>query len=252
MVNGLWFVVCGRSSGVRRPASFVLFLAILTIGKVAAQEYSELHGTWINGRFIEVLKQTASVASAMEAVSAQVPMWIKIDSAEGDGNIYVCYDVDDVRQLLLLRSQLVGPELQWGIGDAVGPMWLVTLDQPQRAFIALHDLDSLENKPHVFGRMPSKNQDPDFLIDRMINASVLAGTYIDNAKKSVVFRNDLTAEWAGKAYTVKIDIQDHSHQLIVMLTSADGKDVRMFEVVRTGSSLLFTGTDGKQITLTRR
>lgn len=237
---------------VRRLASFVLFLAILTIGKVAAQEYSELHGTWINGRFIEVLKQTASVATAMEAVSAQVPLWIKIDSTHSDGNIDVAYDVDEVRELLLLRSQLVGPELQWGIGDAVGPMWLVTLDQPQRSFIALHDLDSLENKPHVFGRMPSKNQDPDFLIDRMINASVLAGTYADKAKKSVVFRNDLTADWAGKVYVVKIDVKGTSHQLIVTLTSADGKDVRSYEVVRSGTSLLLTGADGKQTTLRGR
>lgn len=240
------------SSVVRRPKSVALFLLLFTFSSVAAQEYSELHGTWINGRFIEVLKQTASVASAMEAVSAQIPLWIKIDSTHSDGNIDVAYDVDEVRELLLLRSQLVGPELQWGIGDAVGPMWLVTLDQPQRAFIALHDLDSLENKPHVFGRMPSKNQDPDFLIDRMVNASVLAGTYSDKAKKTIVFRNDLTADWAGTPYTVKIDVKGTSHQLFVTLTSADGKNVRSYEVVRSGTSLLLTGTDRTSITLTRR
>jgi hypothetical protein len=239
------------TSSVRRPASFVIFATLLLVGTASAQEYSEMHGTWINGRFIEVLKRTASVASAMEAVPSNVAMWISIDTTDKDGNIDMAYDFDDVRQMLLLKSQLVGPELQWGIGDAVGPMWLVTVDQ-QQMFIALHDLDSLENKPLVFGRMPSKNQDPDFLLDRMINASILAGTYTDPKKNTVEFRTDLTATWANKPYAVKIDVKGSSHELHITLTSADAKDVRTYLVVRTGTSLMLTTPNGKSTTLVRR
>lgn len=244
-------VVCRSSSVVRRLSSVVwrlvlVFLALVIVA--SAQEYRDLHGTWINAKFIEELKRTASVAAAMEAVSATAPLWVRIDSADQDGNVDVAFDLSSQKQMVLLKAQLIGPELRWGLGDAVGPIWLVTADQEQGTFLALHVLDSMGNVPKVLGKLPSRNQDPDFLIDRMINASVLAGKYVDDRKRSVVFNTDMTATWAGKSYQVRIDVKEGSHQLLVTLTATDGTS-NVHSVQRIGSDLVFVGSDGKTTTL---
>ncbi|RPI67647.1 MAG: hypothetical protein EHM43_07080 [Ignavibacteriae bacterium] len=238
-----------QTSSVRRLSSVMMLFVAVTVG--SAQEYGELHGTWINATFIEVLKRTASVATAMEAVSATSPLWVKIDSANKDGDVEVAFDLSSRKPMLLLKAQLIGPELRWGLGDAAGPIWLVTADEEQGTFIALQVLDSMGNAPKVLGKLPSRNQDPDFLIDRMINASVLAGSYVDDRKKSVVFNTDMTATWAGKSYKVRIDVEEQSHHLRVTLTATDGTS-RVHSVHRIGSDLVLTGSDGSTMTLKQR
>lgn len=242
-VVGRWSSVVGRWSSV------VLMMIAMAVSSATAQEYRDLHGTWINATFIEVLKRTASVATAMEAVSATSPLWVKIDSANKDGDVDVAFDLSSQKPMMLLKAQLVGPELRWGLGDAVGPIWLVTADQEQGTFIALHVLDSMGNAPKVLGKLPSRNQDPDFLLDRMINASVLAGSFVDDRKKSVVFNNDMTATWAGKPYKVRIDINEPSHQLRVTLAAADGTST-VYTAERMGKVVTLTDAQQRVSTLT--
>jgi len=199
--------------------------------------YGEFHGTWFHSAFIEVLHKTSSLEQAIAAKSEREPLYMVIDSNDKKGNVRVGLSVGREERGLILKTHVPNIGLKWAIGTEDAPVWMVASDARQNSYIALTELDSIEKKPIVLGKLPSKNTDPLFILKRMVNTSVLSGTWVDTRGKTVSFTQTMVATIDGATFPYELSIDPST--LRVTLSSTQGKP-RSYIVNRTGAMLTLT------------
>lgn len=199
--------------------------------------YGEFHGTWFHSTFIDVLHKTSSIEQAIAAKSEREPLYIVIDSTEQAGNLRVGISIGREERGLILRTVVPNVGMKWAIGTEDAPVWMVASDPRQNSYIALTELDSIEKKPIVLGKLPSKNGDPTFILTRMVNTSVVAGRWVDTRGKIVEFTPSMVATIDGQTFPYELRID--SSTLRLTLSSTQGKP-RSYVVNRIDGMLTLT------------
>lgn len=216
-----------------------LLLAFLLGGTLlSAQEYAQFHGTWINASVIDVLHTTRSIERALAARPLHHPIYVRFDSADVAGNVTMCFALGSEKQMIVRKSQMEHVGIKWGIGDEQGPLWVLNLDDKRSAYVALTPTDSLENKPVVLGRLPSTNQDPMFILRRMVNSSMLKGIWKDATGKSYEFTSGQQLVINDKPTAYQLDISPTGSSVKIVLPAA-GRPLQWL-VVRDGPILTLT------------
>ncbi|MBC8124827.1 MAG: hypothetical protein H7X70_03755 [Candidatus Kapabacteria bacterium] len=222
----------------------LLITMCLSLGTIAAQEYSLFHGTWFNAMFIDALRKTSSVEQAMAAKGFDEPLYVRIDSTNLDGKVTAGYGLGSSQQLLILKTSLPKVGMKWAIGTIDLPMWIVSIDERSQTYISLTKFDSLEGKPIVLGKLPSKNPDPMFMLKRMVNASVLSGQWVNSKGATTSFTTNMEATMNGNTFPYDLSIDSQSYS--VTLTSKQGKPVS-YIVQRMGDGLTLTPMHGSKV-----
>lgn len=205
--------------------------------------YSEFHGTWFHSAFIETLHKTASLELALAAKTEREPLYMVIDSNDQAGNVRVGLSVGREERGLMLKTLVPNIGMKWAIGTEDAPVWMVASDVRQNSYIALTELDSIEKKPIVLGKLPSKNADPLFILKRMVNTSVLSGTWIDTRGATVVFTPTMVATIDGATFPYELAIEPTTLRLT--LTSTHGKP-QSYVVNRADGMLTLTPIGSKR------
>lgn len=205
--------------------------------------YGEFHGTWFHSRFIDILHKTSSLEQALSAKTEGEPLYVVIDSNDRSGNVRVGITVGREERGLMLQTMVPNVGLKWAIGSEDAPVWMVASDARQRSYIALTELDSIEKKPVVLGKLPSKNSDPRFILARMVNTSVVAGTWVDTRGKQVTFTQTMVATIDGTTFPYDLTIDPST--LRITLSSTQGKPVA-YVVNRVDTMLTLTPLGSKK------
>lgn len=221
---------------------------------VFSQEYGQFHGTWFNAQFIEVLNKTASVERAMQAKAEADPLWVTIDSLNLEGKIATAFNLGTTNQMVLLKTSIPQAGMKWVVGTEASPRWIVSVDERNGSYIALTSIDNMEGKPAVLGKLPTKNTDPMFILRRMVNASVLSGTWLDQRGKVYSFSTGMMASMNKVSFSYELSINPTTFSVII--TSTSGKP-HSYVVQRMGngltlSSLHKNGTTMMPIVLKRK
>ena len=136
-------------------------------------------GTWINMRFIEDLKANKSITNALALLRPDELLVLRaVRQPDSTITLFTSRDLDEG-----VSTQVVVTVAK-GIGDqrrivALGQTWLLGIDRAKREYIALHSTVDSNAKPDVFAYIPSRNQDADFIYQRVMNSATLSGTYHD-------------------------------------------------------------------------
>lgn len=223
----------------------MIIIALLCLAAVPgiAQDYSEFHGTWIHSRVVQVLNETSSIQRALAARPLTEPIYMSLDSTRDDGHVTAAFTLGKEEQLLCRRSSFLHAGIKWGVGDATGPRWILSRDEKDGMYIALTPADSLERKPIVLGRLPSKNPDPMFIIRRMVNASMLSGRWSRSNNTVIEFTTNQVMVTDGRdprPYTLDIS----SDGLTVTLVTTTGKPQK-WTVRRDGPELVLSSSAAK-------
>lgn len=216
----------------------VLLTFLLGGTLLCAQEYAQFHGTWINATVIDVLHTTRSIERALAARPLHHPIYVRFDSTDEVGKVTMCFDLGSDKSMIVRKSQMEHVGIKWGIGDEQGPLWVLNLDDKKAAYIALTPTDSLENKPIVLGRLPSNNQDPMFILRRMVNTSLLKGLWKDAAGKSYEFTSGQQLVINDKPTAYQLDISPTGSSVKIVVP-AKGRPLQ-WSVVRDGPNLTLT------------
>lgn len=212
-----------------------LLVFCCTVG--SAQEYSEFHGTWIHSKVVEVLNETRSIERGLAARPKSEPIYVVIDSANGEGNIAVGFRLGASENMICRKSSFKHAGIKWGVGDQTGPRWILTRDEKAQSYIALTPVDSLEQAPIVLGKLPSKNTDPLFIIRRMVNASMLSGRWTTDGGKAVEFTTNQIMVVDNKPHPYTLDIAEDGS--VVTLITTTGRPLK-WVVRRDGPNLVMT------------
>ncbi len=212
------------------------------MGSLAAQEYSLFHGTWFNALFIDALRKTSSVEQAMAAKGIDEPLYVRIDSTNPDGKVTAGYGIANSQELLFLKTSIPNVGMKWAIGTMDLPMWIVSIDERNQTYISLTKFDSLQGKPIVLGKLPSKNLDPMFMLKRMVNASVLSGQWVNAKGATTSFTTNMEATMNGSTFPYDLTIDSQSYSV----TSKQGKPLS-YMVQRMGDGLTLTPVHGAKV-----
>jgi hypothetical protein len=215
----------------------IIALLLMCCGIASAQEYSEFHGTWIHSDVVQVLNETRSIERALAARPLSEPIYVVIDSTKDNGDVAVSYKLGSTQALLCRKSSFKHAGIKWGVGDATGPRWILTRDEKDGAYIALTLVDSLEQEPIVFGKLPSKNLDPMFIIRRMVNASMLSGRWTIEGGKTVEFTTNQIMVIDDKSNPYTLDISEDGS--VVTLITTSGRP-QTWKVRRDGPNLVLS------------
>lgn len=210
-------------------------------------ELGRFHGTWFNADFIKVLSSVRSFGDAIGQLRGANPLWVRIDSSS-DGRIaLIGLTPQKTDTMVLVISTIKGAGQKWTLGRRGSqPIWMVADDEQKRSYIALTPLDSLEKQPCVMGALPSKNQDPLFILTRMVNNSLVAGSWKTSGGKKYRFSNDLMLEIDGQATRYKMSFSSAGNRVII--TTIDGQP-RSWTVERRSRSLTLRPKKGAAIDL---
>ena len=184
----------------------------------------------------------------MDSVLDGQPLWVEIDSTNGEGHIKLAFDFGEEQHWLLRRTQVHGSELKWVIGTNEAPEWMVTTDASTRTFIALYDISAYNGQPIVLGKLPAPRQEAAFLLERIVNASVLYGSYRDENDQRYRFGVDMTGEWKGASIATHVDVDPLTHGVILTVTHQTNKS-QTFRAERIGSALTLTDSSGNVLAL---
>lgn len=220
----------------------IIVLLVLLCTQGAAQEYGEFHGTWIHAKVVEVLNETSSIQRALAARPLSEPIYVVIDSARAGGEVTAAFVMGKDEQFLCRKSSFAHAGIKWGIGDETGPRWILSRDEKAGSYIALTPADSLERKPIVLGKLPSKNSDPLFILRRMVNASMLSGRWSSTKNKIVEFTTSqrMITDGAPMPYTLDISADGAT----VTLVTTSGQPQKWI-VRRDGPELVLTSVATK-------
>ena len=212
----------------------IIAALLIVVSTMQSQEYSEFHGTWIHSKFVEVLNETRSIERALTARPLSEPLYMVIDSANGSGEVVLAYNLGEQEKLLCRKSSFEHAGIKWGIGDNIGPRWIVARDEKAGSYIALTPADSLENQPIVLGKLPSKNTDPMFIIRRMVNASMLTGVWKMDPKYTIEFTNGQQMVVNGSPIPYTLQFAPDGSK--VTLITTQGRPLK-WDVLRDGPNL---------------
>lgn len=144
-------------------------------------------GTWINMRVIEDLKANKSVTNALSLLRPDEFLVIRaVRQPDSTVTLFTSRELDEgLPTDVVIRTAK-------GIGDqrrinAFGKTWLLGVDKAKGEYIALHSTVDSNAKPDVFAYIPSRNQNADFIYQRVMNSATLAGTYRDAKGKVFSF-----------------------------------------------------------------
>jgi hypothetical protein len=217
----------------------IIALLILLCIPVSAQEYAEFHGTWIHSKVVEVLNETSSIQRALAARPLSEPIYIAIDSTRDGGEVTAAFALGKDEQFLCRKSSFAHAGIKWGIGDATGPRWILSRDEKAGSYIALTPADSLERKPIVLGKLPSKNSDPMFILRRMVNASMLRGRWSAAKNRTIEFTTNQIMVVDGKPHPYTLDFSADGS--VVTLVTTSGRPEKLV-VLRDGPTLSLNPT----------
>lgn len=208
--------------------------------------FAQLHGTWFNGQFIEELSSSRSLGNALARIGTKEPLWVRLDSAKGTARVLVGIGLNTTDTMALDQMDVRGVGRKWVLGLVEQPIWVLTHDALKRSYIALTPLDSLARAPIVLGALPSKNPEPMFMLRRMVNASLLSGSWKTPTGQKYVFANDLTATIDGQRTAYQLSFTGTPLQ--VRLTTTQGQP-RTWTVERNGATLTLTPKSGDAVVL---
>jgi len=230
--------------------SRIMLIALLVLATVggSAQEYAMFDGAWIHAGFIQELKKTSSVPTAMEAVGEGEPFWVEIDSSNADGEIVVGFDFGDQQERILRKTRLHGNTLYWVIGTVEAPKWAVTMDERTASYLALYNVGDLGGTPIVLGRLPAERQEADFLLERIINAAILYGAWRDPSDNRYQFGTNMTGEWKGAQARYHVDVEPTTHNVLLTVEHTSGR-TETYKAERVGSALQLTSSTGTILVL---
>lgn len=235
-------------TGLISRIAVIALLVLSTVGG-SAQEYAMFDGAWIHAGFIQELKRTSSVPTAMQAVGDGEPFWVEIDSGNAEGEIVVGFDFGDQQERILRRTRLHGNTLYWVIGTNDAPKWAVTMDERTASYLALYDVGNLGGAPIVLGRLPAERQEANFLLERIINAAVLYGAWRDPSGNRFQFGTNMTGEWKGARARYHVDVEPTTHNVLLTVEHASGR-TETYKAERVGSALQLTSSAGTILALT--
>lgn len=209
--------------------------------------YGQLHGTWFNGKFIEELSTSHSLGNAVARLTADEPLWIRIDSTVENGRVQAGMGLFKTDTMVLMQLMVPRAGLNWGLGYVEQPTWMLSYDTQKGSYIALTPLDSLEDQPIVMGKLPSRNPDPQFMLRRMVNASVLAGSWKSSTGQKVSIGNDQSLSLNGERIPFQLSFDKGGER--IRITSTTGQP-RSWTVDRKGAILTLTPATGQPLVLT--
>lgn len=125
------------------------------------------------------------------------------------------------------------------------PCYIMTLDPKAAEYIALHETADLAKHPEVYAKIPTKNLDPDFVVQRILNSSILSGIWLDTGGREYVFNSTLLAEWPEAEFEYRFGIDDTTSHDHIVITKGDGKGKRYAFKFHQQQLNLFTMTRRK-------
>lgn len=251
-------MIAAQSPRVTQYVCIILLVAGIVAGKAVSSAqsmmdkaplatYGQLHGTWFNGKFIEELSTSHSLANAVARLSIDEPLWIRIDSTIENGRVQAGMGLSRTDTMLLMQLMVPRAGLNWGLGYVEQPSWMLSHDTQKGTYIALTPLDSLETAPIVMGKLPSKNPDPQFMLRRMVNASVLSGSWKSASGQKVSIGNDQSLTINGDRIPYQLTFDKGGER--IRITSTAGQP-RSWTVDRKGAMLTLTPSAGQPLVLT--
>lgn len=186
--------------------------------RTVSQDGSLPEGTWINMRVIEDLKSTRSVTNALGLLRPDELLVLRaVRQPDSTVTLFTSQNLDEG-----LPTEVVVTPVK-GIGDqrrilALGKTWLLGIDKAKGEYIAVHSTVDSNAKPDVFAHIPSRNQNADFIYQRVMNSATLSGTYHDAKGKVYSFSS------LQHATTPKLEF---NYRII----AAAGKPYQIMEVV---------------------
>jgi hypothetical protein len=229
----------------------IVITASVAVGQIRAgadplPTLAELHGTWFNGQFIEELSASRSLSRAFAGLGTREPLWLRIDSSKGSDRILVGRGLTSIDTMVLAQMDVRGVGRKWVLGLVEQPTWVLTHDALKRSYVALTPLDSLARAPIVLGALPSKNPDPMFILRRMVNASLLSGSWKTPKGQKYIFSNDLTASIDGQRVTYQLSFEGNGP--LVRLSTTQGQP-HTWTVERNGTTLTLMPKSGSAVVL---
>jgi|GEM_PF-495313 hypothetical protein len=213
----------------------------------APVELGRFHGTWFNADFIKVLSSMRSYQDAMGQLSGGNPLWVRIDSSSKGRIALVGFRPQKIDTMFLVINTIKGAGQKWTLGRRGGqPIWMIADDEQKRSYIALTPLDSMEKQPCVMGALPSKNQDPMFILTRMVNNSCVAGNWKTSDGRKYRFTNDLMLVIDGQTFRYNMSFSGAGNR--ISITTIDGQP-RTWTIERRSTSLTLRPKKGAPITL---
>lgn len=229
----------------------LLSISLVLSAATATSQLSLFHGTWVNARFMEGLKRSHSVAWTIQNLPDNVPLWVSIDTTNSKLTISLAYDFGKPESMRLFQAELGELGKRWAIGEGSNPTWMVTPDVQYGQYVSLHWLDSLESNPIVLGKLPSRNTNPDFLLQRMIISALVTGNWQDSAGVQYDFKPNATVIWRGKNHTVEMKVVVPSYDVYMTLVDSRGSS-SSYHVERSADVLVLTSDTGKKLHLTMK
>lgn len=250
-------MIAARPTAFQRfVCTILLVLGVVASGPVSTAQsmmdkaplatYGQLHGTWFSGKFIEELSASHSLGNAIARLSVDEPLWIRIDSTTENGRVQAGMGLSRTDTMLLMQLMVPRAGLNWGLGYVEQPIWMLSYDTQKGTYLALTPLDSLETAPIVMGKLPSKNPDPQFMLRRMVNASVLSGSWKSASGLKVSISNDQTLTMNGERIPYQLTFDNSGER--IRITSTAGQP-RTWTVDRKGLVLTLTPLTGRSLVL---
>jgi hypothetical protein len=185
--------------------NIVLLLATLVASSAAfAQNVALFDGVWVRSDMIDELKRTHSVHAALQPLTEpSLPLAMVIDvQSDSIRTCTIARSFNDSARTQLLRASLPGFGLRYVLNDR----WVLTADSLNGQYIALYDKTNAIEKPFVYARIPSKNRSLQFVLQRIVNISVLEGRWVDTQGDEYRFFADQHAEWPAGTFQYRLTI----------------------------------------------
>jgi len=162
-------------------------------------------GVWVRSDLIDALKKTRSVPASLRSVQApSLPLAFVIDvRSDSIRSCMIAPSFHDSAHVPLPYQRVPS----FGNRFIYNGQWVFAVDSMNGQYIAVYERTNAVEKPIVYARIPSKNRSTAFVLQRIVNASVLDGRWVDSAGGEYRFFSDQHAEWpAGTfAYTLTIE-----------------------------------------------
>lgn len=207
-----------------RLVTFILVLSVQVLwsqpnaGNAPTEKESIPEGTWVNMRFIEDLKANKSLTKALGILRPNELLVLRaVRQTDSVLLFYTSRELDEGTPTDIVITQRKGLGEQRRI-TAFGETWLLGITRARGEFMALHSTIDSTAKPDVFAYIPSKNQNADFIYQRILNSSTLTGSYTDAKGKKFTFSS------LQHAVTPKLEFN-------YRILPAPGKPYQIMEIV---------------------
>jgi len=206
VVHNMAFVVVGILF-----ASMHFLSAQPSTGSVSANTPADVRatvfpeGTWINMRFIEELKTNKSITKAL-AILRPDELLILRAAPQRDSSIilYTSRDLDEgvATEVVINTVKNLGDQRRINV---LGQWWLLGLDKAMGEYVAIHSTVDSNAKPDVFAFIPSRNQNADFIYQRVLNSATLSGSYRDAKGRPFTFSSKQEAKTPTLGFRYRIE-----------------------------------------------